>query len=289
MQRIANGAIASNQLVLAHHTLEEAITATSQVTMPLVRDQRLIALVTSLTSLTDALLRDRPRESDRARAARGGAGRRPRAAAETARGHRADPDGPARVAARRLPGLDHRQPDLPQRDALRVAESEAIGSADHRQRLPADGRRIAGEPTGRPLAADPGRRREPATHATAPADRPTHRAQRAAGRQGEGDDFTKLADEILVDSWNVANADRPADLEEPGDGADRAVGVGFPAVSRGASSWPGRSRTPSPAPRPCCCWPRPSAANDQDEAATATYQAAAEAVASIPRTACAAS
>ena len=30
LQRIANGAIASNQLVLAHQTLEEAITATSQ-------------------------------------------------------------------------------------------------------------------------------------------------------------------------------------------------------------------------------------------------------------------
>ena len=58
LQRIANGAIASNQLTLAHQTLEEAITATSEVTVPLVRDQRLIAIVTSLTTLTDALLRE---------------------------------------------------------------------------------------------------------------------------------------------------------------------------------------------------------------------------------------
>ena len=59
LQRIANGAIASNppQWSLAHKTIEEAITATSEVKTPLVRDQRLIAIVTSLTFLTDGLLR----------------------------------------------------------------------------------------------------------------------------------------------------------------------------------------------------------------------------------------
>ncbi len=57
LRQIANGAIASNQLGLAHRTLEEAITAASQVNIPLVRDQRLIALVTSMTFSTDALLR----------------------------------------------------------------------------------------------------------------------------------------------------------------------------------------------------------------------------------------
>ncbi len=57
LRQIANGAIASNQMVLAHHVLEEAITATSRVTVPLVRDQRLIGLVVSLTTLSDALLR----------------------------------------------------------------------------------------------------------------------------------------------------------------------------------------------------------------------------------------
>ncbi len=57
LRQIANGAIASNQLGLAHHTLEEAITAAAQVNVPLVRDQRLIGLVTSLTFSTDSLLR----------------------------------------------------------------------------------------------------------------------------------------------------------------------------------------------------------------------------------------
>ena len=57
LRQIANGAIATNQLGLAHHTLEEAITAASDVNVPLVRDQRLIALVTSMTFSTDALLR----------------------------------------------------------------------------------------------------------------------------------------------------------------------------------------------------------------------------------------
>jgi hypothetical protein len=58
LQRIANGAIGSNQLTLAHQTLEEAIAATSEVTIPLVRDQRLIAIVTSLDFLSEALLRE---------------------------------------------------------------------------------------------------------------------------------------------------------------------------------------------------------------------------------------
>jgi hypothetical protein len=56
LQRIANGAIASRQLFLAHQTLEEAITAASDVTIPLVRDQRLMKLVESMTMLTDAML-----------------------------------------------------------------------------------------------------------------------------------------------------------------------------------------------------------------------------------------
>ena len=58
LQRIANGAIGANQLTLAHQVLEEAITATSAVTVPLVRDQRLIAIVTSLNFLSEALLRE---------------------------------------------------------------------------------------------------------------------------------------------------------------------------------------------------------------------------------------
>jgi hypothetical protein len=56
LQRIAAGAIASRQLFLAHQLLEEAITATSEVTIPLVRDQRLMKIVESMTQLTDATL-----------------------------------------------------------------------------------------------------------------------------------------------------------------------------------------------------------------------------------------
>ncbi len=56
LQRIAQGATSRGQFFLAHKTLEEAITAASNVKEPLVRDQRLIALVTSLTKLADALL-----------------------------------------------------------------------------------------------------------------------------------------------------------------------------------------------------------------------------------------
>jgi hypothetical protein len=56
LQRIAQGATSRGQFFLAHRTLEEAISATSLVNEPLVRDQRLIALVTSLNKLADALL-----------------------------------------------------------------------------------------------------------------------------------------------------------------------------------------------------------------------------------------
>ncbi len=118
LRQIANGAIASGQLILAHHTLEESITAASHVTVPLVRDQRLIGLVVSLTALSDAQLRvasenvgmtAQPEEVQAA-----GMDPRPR---------HSEPAVLIRMArlewrARRLPGLDHRQPDLSQRDAL---------------------------------------------------------------------------------------------------------------------------------------------------------------------------
>jgi hypothetical protein len=58
LERIAIGAIFSNQLILAHQTLEEAISATAKVTVPLVRDQRLIAIVTAISELTEGLLRE---------------------------------------------------------------------------------------------------------------------------------------------------------------------------------------------------------------------------------------
>ncbi len=56
LQRLAKGAIQSRQLFLSHQLLEEATTATSEVTIPLVRDQRLMAIVETMTLLTDATL-----------------------------------------------------------------------------------------------------------------------------------------------------------------------------------------------------------------------------------------
>ncbi len=65
LQRIAKGAIESLQLTLAHQTLEEAAKTVDSVTDPLVHDQRLIAIVTSLNTLTPVVLRvaieERPR------------------------------------------------------------------------------------------------------------------------------------------------------------------------------------------------------------------------------------
>lgn len=58
LQRIANSAISSNQLFQAHQILEDAVHSAVEVQTPLVRDQRLIAIVTSLTLLNDALLRE---------------------------------------------------------------------------------------------------------------------------------------------------------------------------------------------------------------------------------------
>jgi hypothetical protein len=58
LQRIARGAIASNQLILAHQTLQEAASAVDSISDPLVHDQRLIALVTSLNALNRELVRE---------------------------------------------------------------------------------------------------------------------------------------------------------------------------------------------------------------------------------------
>jgi hypothetical protein len=58
LQRVANVAIFSNQLGLAHHALGEAAKSVFQVRDPLVRDLRLIALITALNNLSDAYIRD---------------------------------------------------------------------------------------------------------------------------------------------------------------------------------------------------------------------------------------
>lgn len=58
LQRVANVAIFSNQLDLAHRALSEAASAATQVTDPVVHDLRLIALVTALNNLSEAHLRE---------------------------------------------------------------------------------------------------------------------------------------------------------------------------------------------------------------------------------------
>ena len=58
LQRIASAAIFSNQLPLAHAASAEAIDPALQEEVPLVRDQRLIAIVTTLNYLAEAHLRE---------------------------------------------------------------------------------------------------------------------------------------------------------------------------------------------------------------------------------------
>jgi hypothetical protein len=57
LQRLANGAIIGQQFNLAHHTLEEAAKAANEVDIELMRDQRLIAIVTSLNYLAERLIK----------------------------------------------------------------------------------------------------------------------------------------------------------------------------------------------------------------------------------------
>ncbi len=58
LQRIGATAILGNQLDLARETLDEAAKASLEVPIPLVRDQRLIATITMMINLTEALLRE---------------------------------------------------------------------------------------------------------------------------------------------------------------------------------------------------------------------------------------
>jgi hypothetical protein len=58
LQRVANAAIFSNQLVMAHTALGEAGQAAVQEPIPLVHDQRLIAIITTYMNLAEAHLRE---------------------------------------------------------------------------------------------------------------------------------------------------------------------------------------------------------------------------------------
>jgi hypothetical protein len=58
LERVARAAIFSNQLSMAHTALVEASAATAQEPVPLIHDQRLIAIVTTFTDLAEAHLRE---------------------------------------------------------------------------------------------------------------------------------------------------------------------------------------------------------------------------------------
>jgi len=192
LQRIANGAIASNQLTLAHQTLEEAITAASDVKGRLVRDQRLIAIVTSLTALTEAFLRE-GRESLNAPLSTEGAVTRPEALPKRA-------DSKVLIRSAQLEWkravylaaiIDN--PTYRNEMLYKVAESEASGSAS-----------IANEYV-RPLESDsPGREQPKAPTGRTPAETPPK--VEGTGRQvvADNETFKKTADSILVDSFEVA-------------------------------------------------------------------------------------
>ena len=58
LQRVANAAIFSNQLMMAHTALAEAAEAGIKEPVPLVHDQRLIAIITTYMNLAEAHLRE---------------------------------------------------------------------------------------------------------------------------------------------------------------------------------------------------------------------------------------
>ncbi len=174
LQRLANGAIAGAQFNLAHHTLEEAATATNQITVPLMRDQRLIAIVTSLNFLSDALLRP-PAENLRI-------GEPP---APEARAPEALPKTPDRDVLVRMARLEWNRavylasnignPTYRNEMLYKVAESVATGSVT--------------------IANEYEKSRDIETSANPPT-RPDPE---------KGKKYKKVADSLLVEAWNVAD------------------------------------------------------------------------------------
>lgn len=173
LQRIAKVAIASNQLTLAHQTLQESANIIDSITDPLTHDQRLIAIVTSLNALTRELLRE-------------GLGERPLreldlGGAQVPQNHM---DGGLIIRMARLEwkravhlALKIGNPTYKSEMLYRVVESEASGSKTIANGFarPVDGQVSLGN-----------------TPETTPSE--DHR----------NENFRKLADEILVDSFDVS-------------------------------------------------------------------------------------
>lgn len=229
LRQIANGAMASNQLALSHHILEESISASSHVTVPLVRDQRLIGLVVSLTTLSDGLLRAASENRDVLGGATDADIADVEGGAEGVRRH--DP-----IVLIRMARLEWRRavylatlinnPTYRNEMLYRIAESEAVGSKRVANDLPraldlsslgyrAPAELARGAAGAVPPAPRPRPVRPPGPGAGAgaredqPAALPVPPRPSAGDAELNMDILNRLADEILVDSWNVARqADR---------------------------------------------------------------------------------
>ncbi len=267
LQRIANGAIASRQLYLAHQMLEEATTATSDVTIPLVRDQRLIAIVTSMASLTDAMLLQGRQVLNES------VGLDPDSARPEALPKGSDPTVLIRTCrlewkrAYYLAGIIG-NPTYRNEMLYRVAESMASGSASVANYVSA------------PIA-DPSKLPPAAAAPPKPAVTPEPaRAAQAKPKPADNDTFKKTADDILVDSFDVAKKiDRliwkyramvriallAADSEQYSRGFE---------LSRGIEN--GESRAEA-----MLLLAEAQTRSNQNDAATASYAAAAQAVSTV--------
>ena len=97
------------------------------------------------------------------------------------------------MAARGLSGLDHRQPDLSQRDALQGRRERGVGQRHHRQRI----HESVGDRDRWPIDRARPSDTEPAKHRRLTIRARTH-------RQAKNETYKKLADAILVDSFEDA-------------------------------------------------------------------------------------
>ena len=271
LQRIANGAIGSNQLNLAHQTLEEAIAATSDVTIPLVRDQRLIAIVTSLNFLSEALLREGNQALTVLPPAEGDA--KPEAL----------PKRPDSTVLIRMARLEWQRgtylasiignPTYRNEMLYKVAESAASGSV-----TVANEYLRASEPESLLGLPAPAERTEPGKKPNVD-DQSQNRTKSATAKN---ETFKTLADAILVDSFEVAKKiDRliwkyramvriallAADSQQYSRGYE---------IARTIENGESRAEAMLILAESQC---RPGV--NQGEAATVTYQAAAEAVACV--------
>jgi hypothetical protein len=203
LQRIGAGAIASRQLFLAHQLLEEAITATSEVSIPLVRDQRLMKIVESMTQLTDAtLLQGRQLINESANV---DSDVKPEALPKGA----SDPDvliRTSRLEWKRAVYLAELISNPTYRNEMlyKVAESMASGSASIANEYIRPRPAAASAPLPPPADADPKAAVPKPPEPNLAGDASPRRE--VAGRPKLADDekFQKLADDILVESFDVA-------------------------------------------------------------------------------------